>query len=193
MSTQPTRYLTPQQYLEIERAAEFRSEYFNGVMYNMSGGSWRHDRITGDVFRLLGQQLRGRECSVVSSSFRLQVSPDGIYTYPDITVFCGPPKFADRHTDMITDATLIVEVLSTSTENYDRGFKFEQYRRLASLSEYLLISQDRVHIEHYARQADRSWLMRETSARDAVIVLDSIDCTLPVAEAYERVNFEAEG
>jgi len=103
------------------------------------------------------------------------------------------PKFADRHTDMITDATLIVEVLSPSTENYDRGFKFEQYRRLGSLSDYLLISQDRVHIEHYTRQPDRSWLMRETSDCEAVIPLASIDCTLPVAEAYERVNFEAEG
>lgn len=192
MSTQPTPYLTPQQYLETERAAEFRSEYFNGVMYSMSGGSWRHDRIAGDVFGMFRAQLRGRECSVASSSFRLQVSPEGIYTYPDITVFCGAPKFADQHTDMITDATLIVEVLSPSTENYDRGFKVEQYRRLASLSDYLLISQDRVHIEHYTRQPDLSWLMRETSDRDSVIALPSIECTLPVAEAYERVNFETE-
>ena len=190
MSTQPTPYLTPQQYLEIERAAEFRSEYFNGAMYSMSGGSWRHDRIVGDVFGALRAQLRGRKCSVASSSFRLQVAAEGVYLYPDITVFCGPPKFADRHTDMITDATLIVEVLSPSTENYDRGFKFEQYRRLGSLSDYLLISQDRVHIEHYTRQPDRSWLMRETSDCEAVIPLASIDCTLPVAEAYERVNFE---
>jgi len=94
MSTQPTPYLTPQQYLEIERAAEFRSEYFNGAMYSMSGGSWRHDRIVGDVFGALRAQLRGRKCSVASSSFRLQVAAEGVYLYPDITVFCGPPKFA---------------------------------------------------------------------------------------------------
>ena len=196
MSTQPKPYLTPQQYLEIERAAEYKSEYFNGEMFAMSGGSLSHSRIAGDVFALLHAQLRGRRCEIAGSDLRLQVSPEGLYTYPDIVVFCGKPQFADDRTDTITDATVIIEVLSPSTENYDRGFKFEQYRRLQSLQDYIVIAQDRVHVEHSTRQGGAlgdGWMLRETSDRNAVIDLPSIECSFRVGEAYTRVQFEIEG
>src|ERR1700758_224476 len=123
MPTQANTFLTPEQYLEIERAAEHKSEYFNGEMFAMSGGSLDHGRIFRNLISSLNGQLRGRTCEVAGSDLRLRVSPDGLYTYPDIVVFCGKPQFADRRTDTITDATVIIEILSPSTVNYDRGFK----------------------------------------------------------------------
>jgi Uma2 family endonuclease len=191
MSTRPKPYLTPQQYLEIERAAEFKSEYFNGEMFAMSGGSLNHARVAGDLFASLHAQLRGQRCEIASSDLRLRVTPEGLYTYPDIVVFCGKPQFGDDRTDTITDATVIIEVLSPSTTNYDRGFKFEQYRGLKSLQDYIVIAQDRVHVEHNTRQGD-AWLLKETSDLNAVIELPSIECSFRVAEAYARVDFGTE-
>ena len=188
MSTQPKPFLTPEQYLASERAAECKSEYFDGEMFAMSGGTLDHARITGNAFGLLYAQLRGRSCEIAGSDLRLQVSPDGLYTYPDIVVFCGEPQFADDRNDTITDATVIIEVLSPSTANYDRGFKFEQYRRLKSLKDYVVIAQDRVHVEHSTRQGD-AWMLRETSDLNGVIELPSIECRVGVAEVYGRVKF----
>jgi len=162
MSTPPKPFVTPEQYLEIERAAEFKSEYYKGEMFAMAGGTL---------------------------NLRLQVRSDGLYTYPDLVIFCGKPRFADGKRDTITDATVIIEVLSPSTENYDRGFKFEQYRRLESLSDYVVIAQDRVHVEHSTRQGE-AWVLRETSDLDAVIELRSIECSFRVREAYSRVEFD---
>jgi Uma2 family endonuclease len=191
MSTQAKPFLTPEQYLEIERAAEYKSEYFNGEMFAMAGGTLDHAMIASDVSGILRAQLRGRPCRIAGSDLRLQVSPDGLYTYPDIVVFCGKAKLADAHRDTITDATAIIEVLSPSTENYDRGFKFEQYRGLPSLKDYVVLAQNRVHVEHWTRQTDGSWNLRETSDPDAVIQLPSIECSFRVGEAYERVDIEA--
>ncbi len=190
MSTQPKPYLTPEQYLEIERAAEYKSEYFKGEMFAMSGGSLNHSRISRNLMATLDEQLNGSSCEVTGSDLRLQVAPDGLYTYPDVAVFCGEPQFADSRTDTITDATVVIEILSPSTENYDRGFKFEQYRQLKSLNDYVVIAQARVHIEYFTRQDDGSWIFRETSDLNAVIHLPSIACTLAVARAYRRVDFE---
>ena len=189
MSTQAKAFLTPEQYLEIERTAEFRSQYFHGEMFAVSGGSLSHARLVRNLVVLLGGQLRRRSCEVASSDLRLRVSPDGLYTYPDIVVFCGRPLFADDRTDTITDATVIIEILSPSTENYDRGFKFEQYRRLSSLKDYIVIAQDRVHLEHSTRQDDNSWVLREKSDSAASIRLESIGCEFSIAEAYESVEF----
>jgi Uma2 family endonuclease len=127
-------------------------------------------------------------CAIAAADLRLQVSPDSLYTYPDIVVFCGKPQFADDRQDTITDATVIIEVLSPSTMNYDCGFKFEQYRRLQSLKDYIVIAQDRVHVEHSTRQGD-AWILRETSDVNAVIEVPAIECTFRVGEAYARVEF----
>jgi Uma2 family endonuclease len=187
MSTQPKPYLTPEQYLEIERAAEHKSEYFNGEMYAMAGGTLNHSRIASDVLTLLNVQMRGRRCEIAESNLRLRVTPEGLFTYPDIFVFCGEPQLADDRKDTVIDATVIIEVLSPSTANYDRGFKFEQYRRIPSLQDYIVIAQDRVHVEHNTRQGD-AWLLRETSDLNAVIELPSIECTFRLREAYGRVD-----
>jgi Uma2 family endonuclease len=186
-------YVTPEQYLEIERAAEYKSEYFNGEIFAKTGETLDHVTIAGNVICVLHGQLRGRCRGVVVSNLRLQVSPDGLYCYPDVLVFCGEPQLADGHNDTLTDATVVIEVLSPSTENYDRGFKFEQYRRLKSLMEYIVIAQDRVHVEQNTRQPDGAWMLRETSDRNAVIHLPSIECSFTVDEAYEQVDFGLTG
>jgi Uma2 family endonuclease len=192
MSTQPKPYITPEQYLEIERAAEYKSEYFDGEMVAMSGGTLNHATVIQNLNLLLGNQLRGRSCRLVSSDLRLRTNPRGPYFYPDIVVFCGKPQLADPRRDTITDATVVIEVLSPSTERYDRTFKLDQYRRLPSLTDYITISQDRVHIRQNTRRADGSWEVRETSDRDAVIELASIGCSFRVGDAYEQVEFEPE-
>jgi Uma2 family endonuclease len=154
-------YLTPEQYLEIERAAEFRSEYLAGAMYAMAGASVDHGRIVGNTFVVLHPQLQGRDCEPAILDTRLAVLRHDLITYPDIFVRCGPDQYLDNRRDTLSDATLIIEALSVSTKNYDRREKFFFYRSLPSFREYLLIAQERVLVEHHIRQPDDAWLMRE--------------------------------
>jgi Uma2 family endonuclease len=191
MSTQPKPFITPEEYLAIERAAEFRSEYFNGEMFCMPGGTLNHVTIIVNTSAILNVQLRGRICRVVSTDLRLQTHRSGPYFYPDIAVFCGKPPLADQQRDMITDAAVIIEVLSSSTERYDRSFKFEHYQRLPSLKDYILIAQDRVNVEHRTLGADGNWTARVTTDLEAVIQISSIDCSFQVADAYDRVEFQS--
>ena len=192
MSTSPVSYLSPEQYLEIERAAEFRSEYLHGQMYAMSGGTLNHARIVANLVARLLEQLRGGPCELAANDLRLYIAREDVYTYPDIVVICGPVRFQDKHRDSIVDATVIVEVLSPSTGNYDRGEKFRFYRSLDSFSEYLLLAQDTQRAEHHVRQSDGSWLFREFTAPGDVIALRSVGCRLPLELLYERVTFEDE-
>jgi len=138
--------LTPEQYLEIERKAEYKSEYFNGETFAMAGASRRHNLITGNVFAAIHRQIRNRPCEAYTNDMRVKVSESGLYTYPDVVVVCEKPEFDDEHRDTLLNPSLIVEVLSESTEAYDRGKKFENYRMIASLSDYLLIAQDKCRI-----------------------------------------------
>jgi Uma2 family endonuclease len=191
VSAQPQPRLTPEQYLQAERAADYRSEYFNGRMCAMSGGSYRHAQMISGLVGELGSALRKRPCSVVPIGLRLRVSPTGLYTYPDVIVTCGEPKFADDQKDTLLNPTLIVEVLSPSTEAYDRGFKFAQYRTLASLQEYVLVSQDEPRIEVFHRQPDGHWLLSEAIGLEADCRFESLDCSLPLADIYDKVVFDA--
>jgi Uma2 family endonuclease len=193
MSAQSQASLTPEQYLAAERAAEFRSEYFNGHMYAMSGGSYAHFQIIGGLVRELGNALKGRPCSVGASDLRLRVSPGGLYTYPDVIVICGEPKFADDQRDTLLNPALIVEVLSPSTEAYDRGFKAAQYRTLASLEEYVLVSQSEPRMEVFHRQHDGHWLLSEAIGLDAACRFESLDCGILLADVYDKVTFSAGG
>lgn len=190
VASQPTPFLTPEQYLEIERGAAFRSEYIGGQMFAMSGGSFNHARIIRNVLVQLDGALSGRSCEAVGGDLRLYSERFGIYVYPDVVVACGPAKMLDQHKDTITDATAIVEVLSPSTSNYDRGEKFRFYRSLASFSEYLLLAQDFVGAEHHLRQADGSWIFREYALPDDDLELKSIGCRLVLGKLYDRVKFE---
>ena len=192
MSAQPIPGLTPEQYLEIERAAEFKSEYYCGTMYAMAGGTYVHNLIIARTIFLLSQKLEGGHCVVLTSDLRLRVSMEGLYTYPDITVVCGPPKFADDQIDTLLNPSVIVEVLSKSTEAHDRGFKFTQYRRLQSLQEYVLVSQTEMRVEKYLRRPAGKWELTDFAGPDAVCRLESLGCEIPVADIYRNVPLEAE-
>jgi Uma2 family endonuclease len=188
MSTQSLPYLTPEQYLEIERSAETRSEYLAGSMYAMAGASRNHGRLVEATAGLLFAQLRGRECESASTDIRLYVPKHKLITYPDVFVTCGPDQYLDNRKDTLVDATLIVEVLSPSTKDYDRAEKFLFYRTLPSFREYLVLSQDKIRAEHHVRQTDGAWLMREYLSLSDEIDLPSIACRLRLQDAYERVE-----
>src|SRR5580704_14072057 len=193
MSSQPSTFLTPAEYLEIERRAERKSEYFQGEMFAMAGASYAHVVIVGNLSHELKLRLKAGPCGVYSSDLRLRVAPNGLYTYSDVMVICGDPQFADNRRDTVVNPVLIVEVLSESTEAYDRGQKFEQYRTLPSLREYLLVAQDAPRIEQWIRQPDDNWLRVETSGMDASIQLASIDCVLPLTKIYNKIGWTAGG
>lgn len=192
MSAVPNPFLTPQEYLARERRAETKSEYLRGEVFAMSGASREHNLIAGNVNRALGEQLRDRQCEVYPGDMRVKVSPTGLYTYPDVTIACGEPEFEDAEVDTLLNPKVLVEVLSPSTADYDRGGKFTHYRRLPSLREYVLISQDRPLVEHYVRQAQDEWLLTEQSSLQDTLLLPSIECRLPLSEIYLKVRFVAE-
>jgi Uma2 family endonuclease len=187
MSTQLKIYLTPQEYLAAERATEIKSEYFNGEMFAMSGASRKHNLIVTNIVVGLGQQTKGRPCEVYSSDMRVKVSATGLYTYPDVVVVCGEPKFEDAHVDTLLNPTLLVEVLSASTAAYDRGQKFAHYRGIESLSEYVLVSQDECRVEHFVKQSDRQWLQTIVLSLDAEVNLPGTQGVLRLREIYDRV------
>jgi len=184
------RVFTAAEYLMIERGAEFKSEFFDGQIFAMSGASRKHNLIALNVSRELSQQLRGRPCETYAADMRVKVDPMH-YTYPDIVVACGDIRFEDAEVDTLVTPTVIIEVLSPSTEVYDRGTKSARYRRMPSLREYVLIAQDRVYVEHLVRQDD-SWLLTETDDPGAVLSLPSIGCELRLADVYERVELAPE-
>src|SRR5262245_7965092 len=188
MPSQLKARLTPEEYLAIERKATYKSEYVNGEMFAMSGASPRHVLIVTNVVAELRQQLKQRPCTVYSTDLRVKVRPTGLYTYPDVIVVCGQPQFDDEQQDTMLNPTVIVEVLSESTKDYDRGGKFEHYRSLMSLAEYILIAQDKSHVEHFVRQPDNRWLLAETNRLDDTIHLPSIECHLELAEVYDKVD-----
>jgi Uma2 family endonuclease len=190
MSTLPKTYLTPERYIEIERAAEYKSEYYQGEMFAMAGAKWNHNLIVAHLISQLDQQLRSRPCSVTPSDMRVRVSATGLYTYPDVAVVCGEPQFLDGHRDTLLNPTLIIEVLSPSTEAYDRGLKFENYRSIETLRQYLLVSSDRIHADLYTRQPDGGWLLTSADGPAGTLSLASVNCQVALADVYEKVDFE---
>jgi Uma2 family endonuclease len=189
MSSQPTTYLSPAEYLERDRRAEYKSEYFNGEMFAMAGASPNHVWIVANLMVNLGQQLLPKPCRISASDLRLRVTPTGLYTYPDVMVVCGDPQFAEDEKDTLLNPTLIIEVLSDSTRDYDRSQKFEHYRRLSSLGEYLTVAQNAPHVEHWTRQPEERWLLAEYRDLGQTIRLASIDCVLSLANIYNKVEF----
>jgi Uma2 family endonuclease len=183
--------MTEAEYLEFERASETKHEYIGGEVFAMTGASRHHNLITGATYASLFLQLRGRPCEVYPGDMRVQVRASGLYTYPDIGVVCGEAQLADTHLDTLINPLLIVEVLSPSTELYDRGRKFQYYRHIESLREYVLIAQDAPRIERFVRQGD-VWQFSDAVGLDASLELPSIGCTLALADVYEQVTFEAE-
>ncbi len=181
---------TPEEYLALERKATQKSEYVNGQVFAMSGASRAHNLIAGNVYREISSQLKGRPCEAYVSDMRVKVSTTGLYSYPDVVAVCGEIRFDDEQKDTLLNPTVLVEVLSSSTEAYDRGEKFAYYRRLESLQEYVLIAQDKVRVEHFVRQGDQ-WVLTEASNLDDTVHLASIGCRLALREIYDKVEFPA--
>ncbi len=180
-------YIKPEEYLERERKTEFRSEYYNGEMFAMSGASKEHNIISTNLTWILESQLRDKPCQVFHSNLRVKVNPSGLYTYPDIIVVCGEQKFEDEELDTLLNPTLLIEILSDSTEDYDRGTKFVNYRQIDSLKEYVLVSQDKIKIEKYIRQGESNWLLTEESNSEKIIELPSVGCFLVFKEVYRNI------
>ncbi len=185
---QPKTYYSPEEYLALERAADFRSEYFNGEIFAMAGESPNHGRIKSDVNRIIGNQLVGKTCETFTSDTKVRTPGINVFGYPDVVVVCGELIFHDTFKDVILNPKVIIEVLSPSTEAYDRGEKFASYRQLETLTDYLLISQDKPLIEHYVRHG-KFWMLSEESDLANSIAIESIECTLPLNEVYVRVQF----
>jgi Uma2 family endonuclease len=191
MSTQPTStFVTVEEYLAAEREAETKSEYIDGVVYAMTGASLNHIKVVSNITAELVVQLRGRPCSVLSNEMKVRMPDSRKFFYPDIAVLCGEPQFHDERTDIILNPVLLIEVLSKSTEAFDRGDKFLAYQQLASLREYVLVSQDKALIEQYVRQDDGEWNYRAVIGRESSLALPSVECTLSLSAVYDKVDWE---
>lgn len=190
MSIEPARRVSVEEYLDLERRSETKSEYLDGEIFAMSGASRRHNLITVNATASLHAQLKGRSCETYGGDMRVRIPATGLYTYPDVSVVCGTPRFddeADEEMDTLLNPTLIVEVLSPSTEGYDRGKKFSHYRTVESLREYVLVSQDEPRVEVFSRQTEGHWVLSEAGGIEETIALPSIGCGLRLAEVYDRV------
>lgn len=190
MSSQINLNITPAEYLRLERQSKHKSEYVNGEIFAMTGASRKHNLIGGNIFGELRQQLRSRPCEAYVGDMRVKVTATGLYTYPDVVVVCGEPKFEDDYLDTLLNPTLLIEVLSPSTERYDRIAKSSYYRTPDSLAEHLLVAQDEVRLEQYTKQPDGTWLQFECTSLDDVVELSSIGCSLALCDVYDKVVSE---
>jgi Uma2 family endonuclease len=198
---QPKPSYTIEEYLALERQSEERHEYLDGQIYAMAGESLEHSRICVNLASALHAQLRGKPCEVLSPNMKVRSGPyikqqktnKGLFSYADVTVICGEPLFHDQHRDVLLNPTVIIEVLSPTTESFDRGGKFLRYRtHIETLNDYVLVSQDKPLIEHYLRQPHGQWLLSSVSGLESSLYLASIDCHLHLAEVYDRVTFSDE-
>lgn len=186
-------FYTPEDYLAFEREAETRHEFFDGEIYAIVGESLSHSRICANLMREAGNILKGRSCEALSPNMKVRTSSASLFAYPDLTVVCGEPQFHDTKKDVLVNPQAIFEVLSPSTETYDRTIKFQKYRMgNPTLSDYFLISQDKPFVEHFMKQADGNWLYRSYSELEETIKIETLDCELSLREIYDRVEFEVE-
>jgi Uma2 family endonuclease len=192
MSAVPKRKLTEAEYLAIERAAEFKNEFFNGEMFAMAGASREHNAIKENLIVELGSRLKGSPCRTYSSDQRLKVSRTGLYTYPDIVIVCGQAEYAENDRDTLLNPTVVIEVLSPSTEKYDRGTKFRQYQKLPSLKEYVMVSQSEPVCERYARRPDGTWALTVVEDLAGELAFESVPARIPLADIYAGVEFPDE-
>ena len=183
--------LTSAEYLAIERIAPYRSEYFRGEMFAMAGGSPTHSRIKTNILGELRNRLKGNPCAPYDSDLRIKC-PTGLYTYPDVSVICSELELDDEQKDTVLNPTLLIEVLSKNTEAYDRGKKFDHYRTIPSLREYVLVSQEEPMIQRFLRNDDNTWTMNAVTDLNQSIRLQSLGIEIPLAEVYERVEFTAD-
>ena len=188
MGTQPNVMVTQETYLERERTAEFKSEYYRGEIFAMSGASKHHVRIASQLLFALMKTFEGSNCFVFTSDLRIHIPKNGLYTYPDIGMVCGEDEYLDNHSDTLLNPDLLVEILSPSTESYDRGQKFAFYRQIESLQEYVLVAQDRRSIDVFVRGKNDGWWLREPDYEDGTVVL--LGHSLQLDEIYRGIPLE---
>ncbi len=189
MITKEKKYISPEEYLKFERESKEKHEYYNGDVFAMSGAGFNHNVIACNIIAILHNKLKGTNYIPLGSDMRVYVSANGLYTYPDISVFNIEIKLQDEEKDTALNPIVIFEVLSKSTQDYDRGGKFKLYRDIPTLEEYVLVSQDTVNAEHYKKQQDGKWLLEEIKNIHDKVTLSSIECELELKEIYERVEF----
>jgi Uma2 family endonuclease len=182
--------LTEVQYLRSERQAETRSEFFDGEMFATAGGSRAHSLIATNLLREVSARLRADDCVAYNSDLRIKVEATGLFTYPDVSVACGGQRFLDCAQDTLLNPVVLIEVLSDSTEAYDRGKKFEHYRQISTLKEYLLISQEQPRVEQFLRQPNGEWILKEAVGQDAEVALPALGIIVPLAEIFAKVQFQ---
>jgi Uma2 family endonuclease len=188
MSRQVKPYVSQEEYLAIERQAEYRNEYVNGEVFAMTGASRKHNLIAGNVLGELRQQLKGKPGEVYPGKMRVKAPASRSYVYPDVVVVCGEPKLEDAYLDTLLNPTLVVEVLSKSTESHNRLAKAGYYRTIESLVEYMLVAQDEYRVEQYVKQTDGRWLLADIRGLESIIDLQSIGCSLVLRDVYDKVS-----
>jgi Uma2 family endonuclease len=187
MSAVPKTLPSAKDYLDFERKAEFRHEFYKGEIFQMSGASREHNILVTNLVTSANSQLRGKSCETYSNDMRVHVPATGLFTYPDVVIACGAPKFLDDEFDTLLNPIVLIEVLSPTTANYDRGKKFWHYQSIESLREYLLIAQDETRVEHLIKQSDGRWQVAEYASIEKEIELPSIEIVLKLSEIYERI------
>ncbi len=192
MTTAAAQLVTEDEYLEQERQSETKHELVHGVIVAMAGATPRHNVIAMNLGIALGVRLRGRRCLVFPSDQRVHVAATGLFTYPDLTVVCDAPRFHPSDKDTLLNPRVVVEVLSSSTEGYDRGAKFAHYQSIASLEDYVLVTQTEKRVEHFHRLETGQWLLTVSEGDDAVLALAALGCEIPLSEIYENVELLAD-
>src|SRR2546428_6106986 len=181
--------LSEAEYLRSERQAETRSEYFEGEVFAMADGTCAHSLVATNVIGEVRSRLKASDCVVYNADMKVKVQTTGLFTYPDVSVVCGEQSFLDEQEDTLLNPMVVFEVLSDSTEAYDRGKKFEHYRQIPSCREYLLVSQTEPRIEQFIRQSNGEWILKEAAGMSAEIKLPSLGIVLPLAEVFAKVKF----
>jgi Uma2 family endonuclease len=189
MENLASKFATPEEYLAFERISLEKHEYYQGEVFALSGAGMRHNRIQVNFIGEVRNYLKGKPCDVFGSELRVHIPDNSLYTYPDALIVCGGPEMLDNEFDTLLNPIVIVEILSRTTQNYDRGDKFALYRAIPSLREYILINSEKVGVEHYYRQEDQDWLLHEQQALTEHLFVRSIDFSLPLSELYSGVEF----
>ena len=183
-------YISPEQYLEMERASETKHEYYKGEVFAMSGASLPHNFVSHNVYGSLIIFLKGKNCKPFGSDLRIHIPENSLYTYPDISIICGKPETTDSFRDSIINPSVIIEILSKSTKDYDRGTKFTLYRSIKTLKEYILIDSTSVSVEIFTKQEDNSWNLTEFKQLSDSFRITTINLALHLKDVYEDVSFD---
>lgn len=181
--------ITPEEYLQVERQSETKHEYFDGEIFAMAGASRKHCKISANLIYSFMGRFKGTSCNVYSNDFRVKIKKTGLYTYPDVIITCGKEILEDQVKDTLLNPLILIEILSPSTESYDRGKKFSHYRQIESLQNYVLVSQDEPHIELFERQINHQWILSEKVGLENSIEIPAINYLLPLVEVYDKIDF----